>query len=191
MGDGDPFDNDEMYYSFYDGEQESYADEVSYGRRSSRAKTCKHCGESGLWWTETKKGWRLKGSDGIHRCLKMPRTCNNCGEDHLVWKKVDDGWRLAYTDGTIHYCSRPEPDEVFVKFRIECNGDLCGECKLVDRVPHPEWGFVYYCRPDHTLLYTNEEAEQTHMTGEPDEWKLLRRSDACFRAERKCREENQ
>lgn len=31
-------------------------------------KVCRYCGEGGLRWRSTDKGWRLFGRDGVHSC---------------------------------------------------------------------------------------------------------------------------
>lgn len=42
------------------------------------SKTCKHCGESGFHWGQTKDGWRLFSSDKvIHNCPKFAKRSDH------------------------------------------------------------------------------------------------------------------
>ena len=109
-----------------------------------------------------------------------------CGETGLQWAHTNDGWRLIDSEGNLHVCAKPDPADTFVKIKIDCAGELCGVCTLVDRVPHQKWGFVYYCRVDQEVLYDSSERRMKFMTGEPHEWEKLRRADNCLRAEKKC-----
>lgn len=35
-----------------------------------KPKTCKHCGERGLYWKQTPQGWRLAKKGEVHNCLE-------------------------------------------------------------------------------------------------------------------------
>ena len=38
--------------------------------RAPLSKTCRYCGESGLQWKSTEKGWRLSHGNNVHVCDK-------------------------------------------------------------------------------------------------------------------------
>jgi hypothetical protein len=144
---------------------------------------CKHCGKSGLSWSEMSDGWRLFEGGEMHNCSSaQSAACKQCGEGDLHWEELEEGWRLVDPEGELHCCRRPDPDDVFIKIHIECNGKMCGRCTLINR--NQEKGLVYYCQFDLSILKFEDERPPI---GEHGEWAGLLRSESCLRAERKCR----
>jgi len=43
-----------------------------YIPKPPQPKTCRYCGERGLWWTNTDRGWRLAKGGAIHTCSAYP-----------------------------------------------------------------------------------------------------------------------